>query len=260
MTVSLIAVDMDGTFLDDNKEYDRQYFAELFQRMQDQNVEFVVASGNQYAQLANFFAPYREKITFVSENGGNIWLHQEPIYHARISNAVQNKALNAIKQLNPDFVIACGFKSAYVLDTITDEQFKVASSYFPQIEKVESLENLNDDIIKYSVEVKEKSTFKNDFDGELIAVPTGGSGIDLILPGVHKAAGIKKVQERLNIPTEEVAAFGDNGNDREMLAHAHYSFAMENAIPEVKKIASAVIGNNNDKAVLKTIERLLAST
>lgn len=49
--VRLIAVDMDGTFLDANSSYDRERFARLHGHLAERGVQFVVASGHQYWQL-----------------------------------------------------------------------------------------------------------------------------------------------------------------------------------------------------------------
>jgi hydroxymethylpyrimidine pyrophosphatase-like HAD family hydrolase len=54
MTVKVIVTDMDGTFLNDAKQYDRPRFLAQFAQLQQQGIEFVVASGNQYYQLISF--------------------------------------------------------------------------------------------------------------------------------------------------------------------------------------------------------------
>ncbi len=48
MSIKLIAVDMDGTFLSDQKTYNRERFMAQYQQMKAQGIRFVVASGNQY--------------------------------------------------------------------------------------------------------------------------------------------------------------------------------------------------------------------
>lgn len=53
--VKMVAVDMDGTFLDDRKQYDRPRFMACYQMMKQRGIRFVVASGNQYYQLKSFF-------------------------------------------------------------------------------------------------------------------------------------------------------------------------------------------------------------
>lgn len=54
MGIKLIAVDMDGTFLSDQKSYNRERFMAQYQQMKAQGIRFVVASGNQYYQLISF--------------------------------------------------------------------------------------------------------------------------------------------------------------------------------------------------------------
>ncbi len=51
MSIKLIAVDMDGTFLSNQKTYNRERFMAQYQQMKAQGIRFVVASGNQYYQL-----------------------------------------------------------------------------------------------------------------------------------------------------------------------------------------------------------------
>ncbi|VDZ94978.1 Protein ybjI [Salmonella enterica subsp. enterica] len=46
MSIKLIAVDMDGTFLSDQKTYNRDRFMAQYQQMKRQGIRFVVASGN----------------------------------------------------------------------------------------------------------------------------------------------------------------------------------------------------------------------
>jgi|GEM_PF-2540102 len=64
----LVATDMDGTFLDDQGDYDRVRFARLLRTMREAGCRFVIASGNQYYQLRSFFEDDWE-LTYVAENG-----------------------------------------------------------------------------------------------------------------------------------------------------------------------------------------------
>ncbi|STD18702.1 HAD-superfamily hydrolase, subfamily IIB [Enterobacter asburiae] len=73
MTVKVIVTDMDGTFLDDAKQYDRDRFQAQFDQLKARDVEFVVASGNQYYQLISFFPELKDRISFVAENGALVF-------------------------------------------------------------------------------------------------------------------------------------------------------------------------------------------
>ena len=66
MTVKVIVTDMDGTFLDDAKQYDRDRFQAQFEQLKARHIEFVVASGNQYYQLISFFPELKDQISFVA--------------------------------------------------------------------------------------------------------------------------------------------------------------------------------------------------
>jgi hydroxymethylpyrimidine pyrophosphatase-like HAD family hydrolase len=57
------------------------------------------------------------------------------------------------------------------------------------------------------------------------------------------------LQEKWNVKDDETMAFGDGGNDIEMLKHVKYGFAMENGSHEVKSIANHIAPSNNDSGV-----------
>lgn len=69
--IKLFATDMDGTFLNNENEYDREHFARLYKKMAERNIKFVIASGNQYYQLKSFFEEYKD-IIYIAENGALI--------------------------------------------------------------------------------------------------------------------------------------------------------------------------------------------
>ena len=72
MNVKLIAVDMDGTFLTNNNEYDQERFTRQYEFMKEKGIHFVVASGNQYYQLRSFFPDIHNELAFIAENGAYI--------------------------------------------------------------------------------------------------------------------------------------------------------------------------------------------
>ena len=68
-SIKLVAFDMDGTVLDSKLRLPKG----LFEMIESHpNVKFVVASGRQYYSLLNIFNPIKDKLIFISENGGII--------------------------------------------------------------------------------------------------------------------------------------------------------------------------------------------
>lgn len=60
---------------------------------------------------------------------------------------------------------------------------------------------------------------------------------------------LKKLME-----CDRVAAFGDGRNDIDMFAIADTCYAVANAVDELKELATAVIGSNNEDGVAKWLE------
>ncbi|MER5821936.1 Cof-type HAD-IIB family hydrolase [Streptomyces mirabilis] len=77
-------------------------------------------------------------------------------------------------------------------------------------------------------------------------------------PGVSKASTLEVCCAERGISPEEVVAFGDMPNDVEMLTWAGTSYAMGNAHPAVIAAASGRTVANNEDGVAVVIEKILA--
>jgi Cof subfamily protein (haloacid dehalogenase superfamily) len=77
-------------------------------------------------------------------------------------------------------------------------------------------------------------------------------------PGVSKASTLALCCAERGISHEEVVAFGDMPNDVEMLTWAGRSYAMGNAHPEALAAATGRTAPNNEDGVALVIERLLS--
>ncbi|MFD7706158.1 Cof-type HAD-IIB family hydrolase [Streptomyces sp. NPDC059785] len=77
-------------------------------------------------------------------------------------------------------------------------------------------------------------------------------------PGVSKASTLALCCAERGISHEEVIAFGDMPNDVEMLTWAGRSYAMGNAHPDVIAAASGRTAANNEDGVAVVIEQILA--
>ncbi len=68
-----------------------------------------------------------------------------------------------------------------------------------------------------------------------------------------KANSVRKIKELTG--ADELVVFGDNANDIPMFGAADRKYAVENAIPELKKLADGVIGSNEHFGVPEFIEK-----
>jgi len=74
------------------------------------------------------------------------------------------------------------------------------------------------------------------------------------LKGAGKWASIVAAAARLGVCTAEIAAFGDDWNDTQMLEKCGIGVAMGNAIPEVRAIADFVTADNDADGVAVWLE------
>ncbi|MBC2166457.1 HAD family hydrolase [Listeria booriae] len=266
MTIKMIAVDMDGTFLNSEKKYNVARFNALFSRLKEKDIQFVVASGNQYFQLRSFFPDTYQDITFVAENGANIVMGDTPFYNAELDDDTIQQTLTIVEELEPTNLIVCGKNSAYISEQISDEAYKNAKFYYHRLKKISNLHDVtkeNDAIFKFALSytmdnaAEKLASLQHSLGNILVPVSSGHEDIDLIIPGVHKYNGLKLLGEEWGIKDDEIATFGDSGNDLEMLQHTTHSYAMQNAQENVKNAANTIIGSNDSEAVLDTIESFI---
>jgi hydroxymethylpyrimidine pyrophosphatase-like HAD family hydrolase len=68
---------------------------------------------------------------------------------------------------------------------------------------------------------------------------------------VSKFSGVEKIRERYGFKKDEIAVFGDDTNDMEMLMEYPYSIAVGNAEPQVKSCAKYICDTNDNDGVAK---------
>ena len=71
---------------------------------------------------------------------------------------------------------------------------------------------------------------------------------------MNKGVALAWLGERIGVSLDDMVAFGDGGNDVEMLERAGTGIAMDNAPEAVKEISDGTTGSNNSQGVLAWLE------
>ena len=262
--IKLVAVDVDGTFMRTDYTYNVELFEKIFARMKELGCNFVVASGNQYYQLREMFEKYRNEISIVSDNGAYIETRGELIFAADIPKETVATATEVCRRHPNIYKFLCGVKSAYCeKNTVPEDLYNFMKKYMPRLEWVDDFTKVDDQFLKFALLIQEEDKMgdyykilREELGGKLEPTTSGHDSMDLIIPGLHKASGIKKLVERFGITAAECAAFGDSNNDVEMLKYCGESYAMDNAPQNVKDAAKYVCPSNNNDGVLVTLEKI----
>lgn len=85
------------------------------------------------------------------------------------------------------------------------------------------------------------------------------NNIEVNAKDANKGAALKFLWQYLGIEREATAAFGDGSNDITMLLEAGTGFAMENACPEAKEAADRITLSNEQEGVAYMIQKILDS-
>ena len=84
-----------------------------------------------------------------------------------------------------------------------------------------------------------------------------GKLVQIMAKGVNKLSGIEKIRAALGFKEDEIAVFGDDFNDIEMLSAYEHSVAMDNAEAVVKSKAKYVTLDNDSDGVHHAICNIL---
>lgn len=259
--IRMVAVDMDGTFLRNDKTYDRARFARLHERMRARGVRFVVASGNQYEQLHGFFDDVADDLAYVAENGSYVLDAGEVVHAAGLSPADVARVADLLDAQPTLTWLASGPEGAFVPHRMGEDFIAMMSFYYPRLTRVGSLDDVRAPLFKFSLEDPAGlpdgllARLASDLAGVATPTSSGHTSIDLVVPGVHKAAGLELLADRWGVAPQECAAFGDGGNDVEMLRWAGHSWAMADAPAAVHDAARYRAASNDDDGVLDVLAR-----
>ena len=113
----------------------------------------------------------------------------------------------------------------------------------------------------FFADLEERSAFReklNTFPGILV---TSAISNNLEINGAEASKGIAlcKLAKHLSIPIEETMAFGDGENDLSMIRTAGVGIAMKNGEESLCACADYVTESNNDAGVARAIEHLIFS-
>lgn len=255
--VRLVAVDMDGTFLDDNKKKSPE-FGKVLNALKDKGVTFCVASGRQMASIKGEFAGYEEGIVFISDNGTVIDVDGTTYCISMFEEDLSKQILNTLKGMPDKKTVYCGVEYSYI-DSDDELSIRNAKLYLPKHAIVKDFFEIDEPPVKISVysENGYDSDFKQlqDKFSDVATVCTSGfEWLDIVPKGSSKGVALKRVQEILGIPREECMAFGDQMNDFDMLNQVYYSYAMENAVDEIKQISRYTAPSNNEYGVITVLK------
>ena len=155
--IKLIATDMDGTLLDDNKQLPKN-FDNIVKRLFNKNIRFVISSGRSYCTLKKQFSEYLDDMTFICDNGAYVVDKGKLLSVSVLPKDTVKEAVRFCEKLGLT-VLLCG-KNGTWHNSRNDSQHQEIASYYVNQVKMEDLTLVDDDVFK--IAVFEESGIEND--------------------------------------------------------------------------------------------------
>ncbi|EOT86165.1 FMN hydrolase/5-amino-6-(5-phospho-D-ribitylamino)uracil phosphatase [Enterococcus sp. AZ150] len=264
LTIKAIVVDMDGTFLNEEKAYDRERFLRLKEMMNERGMHFVVASGNQYDRLIEYFPDFGENLFYIADNGADVRYHGDVLASQTLPQALYPVLIDYIQtHFKQAHMILTGKKGVYASEQENAQFLEMANFFYPKIDLIDFSAPINDEIFKFglnfpvSIVHEAVAELKSVFGDKVQIVASGHGAIDVVSKDAGKEVGIQKMLEFFELEPQEIAVFGDNYNDIGMFKLTPHSYAPSNAVRDIKILAKEIIGSNEQQAVLEKMETLI---
>jgi len=261
--IKLVVIDIDGTLLDNDRRLHPETMR-VIEEVQKQGITVTLASGRTFISTARIAKLLKIEAPIIAHGGAYIArvTDDEPLYEAPVD---MNEARELVALLE-----ASGY---YVKVYIRDE-------LYVQVLTEETLEFCNQHGIYYRV-VGSGNLSKLDKDPLKIVVidtPQGihhvhkllepwktkfnicrdtDSGVEIVKRNVNKGTAMEKVCALLKVEKNQVMAFGNEGNDLDLIKNAGIGVAMGNSYAELKKYATIVTRSNEDLGVAYVLEKYL---
>lgn len=247
--IKLITCDIDGTLIKDYSNKLNPSLFDLIRKFQEKGVLFVAASGRQLPNLKTIFAPIKDEISYIAENGALMSYNNEIIHKSVIETSLAKSLAQKILDTPNLEILVCCTNTTYIIPKCPDFAKKIGEELRNNVTVVKSLDEISDEILKVAVYEKDElnidtlKPFIDEFGANFHHTSSGLSWYDFMNLNTNKGVTIEMLQKIIKVSPEETASFGDNYNDIEMLSSANYSYAMVEAPDDVKKCAKYTCEN-----------------
>lgn len=272
--ISLVATDLDGTLLLQNKHISKRTY-DVLKKANENGVHVVIATGRSFAALPESIFKIDGMRYVVTSNGANIidLKDNEVIYKNCIDAAQIPKIIDFLKGRPYILEVFTGGK-AYMSKSDYDK-FRSRTIDFRPIEYVLQTRIPIDDIFEFTS--KNASAIENiniNFDSlsdkpkayeELLKFDnitvTTSFDFNLEIGGntTSKGDALNFLTQMLGLTSKNVLSIGDNPNDSSMLGFAEIAVAVENAHEDIIKLADHITSSNDEDGVAKAVEKFVLS-
>ena len=259
--IRLVAIDLDGTLLNDAKRVTERT-VDALKCLTGSGVRVVIASARPPRSVRHVYRELGLDTWQINYNGALVW--DEPgrraVYHRPMESRVVRDLIDLARGRHPEVLVSCEILDRWCTDRF-DETYTTETGRLFRPDLVAPVERFCVEPVTKLMLLAAPAVL-DQLEPALRASPTNVSVIrsdpDLIQvmdASASKGAALRMVCEHYAVPPGQAMAVGDAVNDIPMLEAAGVAVAMDNAHPAVKAAADWVAPSNNDHGVHAALER-----
>ncbi|MBR5866293.1 MAG: HAD family phosphatase [Spirochaetaceae bacterium] len=249
--MKLILMDLDETLLHSDKTIS-SYSISILKKVKSKGIQIGFCTSRGMVNIIPWVKEVQPDV-IICNGGACIFYKDELIYNASFSLEDTRSILNKAYQV-------CGKNCEITLDTLD----KIYWNRDKDTSQLYAPDAITDDFLDFSEQALKICVQTEDYEkAEQIA--SSVASCDFLpfsdIPWYKFSAGnatkeysIQVLSKKINIPVEDIIAFGDDFNDIGMLKLCGKGIAMQNAIEQVKEIADYITKSNNDDGVAWYLE------
>lgn len=254
--IKLIACDMDGTLLTSDKQLPES-IGKVIDYLYQNQILFVIASGRQYDALKETFSQDNDKLVYISDNGGFIHVNDQFYANGSLDDDDFYDIANLLGYYDVSIIFS-GSKQAYVVSRNYTQHKEIIDQFYPNHISSDNI-RFNDKIGKIAIMDKTGKLpifdILSKFLHKYTITKSEERWFDIMKNGVNKGKAVRMLQEIKEINYDETMVFGDMMNDYEMMQAGYYSYAMGNAVPEIKQVSRYITDTNDGQGVIKALQK-----
>lgn len=270
----LIAIDLDGTLLNEEKTISRKNI-KVLRRLIDLNYEIVIATGRRYWSAKELIKVIGKDMTVLANNGSVIrdTENDQTLATRYLKDYREILEFGESKNLYP-VIHVDSYYEGYDFIIQKDKCHKAYNNYiaieenrYKKIENISELDKENILAIVYVGAMNDMEAFHLEIDknysGRFTTHVVGNiqvaeAIVEVLDPKACKWLSLLDYAKGKGIDSSEIIAIGDDNNDFHMIRESGLGIAMKNANPNVKKVADIVTKKDNDESGLAyELEKIL---
>jgi 5-amino-6-(5-phospho-D-ribitylamino)uracil phosphatase len=259
--IQLVAVDLDGTLLDNKKRVSDSTAAALA-CLPAQSVRLVIASARPPRSVRPIYTALKLDTWQINYNGALIWDEpsQTVIHHVPMKPALVLSMIERARDMFEEVAVSCEILDRWYTDAV-QQMYMTETGRLFRPDVVAPIEEFCREPVTKLLLMGEppmiarlEQLLLQEYPNTNI-VCSEPELLQVMSPKADKSLALRRVAAHYGVAMENVMAIGDAANDIDMLKSVGVGIAMDNAHPLVKRVAKWVAPSNEDHGVHAALQK-----